>query len=56
MFPYEKEWFRLKAYIMSQERLSKSDTMNKMAELEIARACTQSRPIGKMRIPLEETE
>ena len=56
MFPYEKEWFQLKAYIMCRERLSKAETMTKMAELEVARACTEGRPLGKMRIPPEDTE
>ena len=55
MFPYEKEWFKLKEYIFTQERLSKSDTMDKMTELEIIRLNTQFRSPGKI-LPLEETE
>ena len=56
MFPYEKEWFRLKDYIMSRERLSKAETMTKMAELEVARVFTQSRLPGKIEAPTEEIE
>ena len=51
MFTYEEEWFKLKKYMMSRERLSKTETMTKMAELEVARVFNNSKLPGM----IEET-